>query len=56
MLNSLAKAAVGAVLLPVDALCDVVTFGGELTGSGAQTPKRLSQIGRALDKAVGDHD
>ncbi|MEE4153437.1 MAG: hypothetical protein V2I27_04695 [Erythrobacter sp.] len=52
MFDALAKAAVGALLLPVDIASDVVTMGGELTDSRAATPKRLKQIGRALDRAV----
>lgn len=55
IVSSLARAAVGTVLLPVDVVTDVVTLGGSLTDrEEPYTAKRLSQIGDALDDAVNE--
>jgi hypothetical protein len=52
IVRNLTQAAVATVLLPVDMVRDVVTFGGELTNGRPNTPKRLKQIGRAVDEAL----
>lgn len=52
LLGGVTKAAVGVALLPIDAAIDLATLGGELTDTRAQTPKRLRQIGTALDNAL----
>ncbi len=54
MFGNLLKAVVGAAILPVDVVRDVVTLGGSLTDADeAATTNRLKQIGKNLDKAVG---
>lgn len=53
MLKSLAKALVGTVLLPADAVADVVTLGGVNTGRDRMyTSDRLRDIGRNLKNAT----
>lgn len=53
ILENLAKAAVGAVVLPVRAVADVATLGGELTDRGeSYTGEGLSDIMKALEKAT----
>ena len=53
ILNSLTKAAVGAVVAPVAVVADVVTLGGQLTDKQrSYTGDVLSQVVKNVEDAV----
>ena len=53
IIKSLSKAVIGVVVLPLDAVADLVTLGGVLSDDQeSYTIKRLGQIKDNLDDAV----
>lgn len=57
ILESVAKAAIGVVTLPVSVAADVITLGGALTDKEQPyTAKSVSDVVKNLEKAVDPSD